>query len=207
MSFQRVEQKQQQRYAVLRKVYEVTDGRPLASTNFREVAKDLDFAEDDARSAVDFLIEEGLLQWRGSGGGVSITHAGLVEVEASIKKPERETEHFTPSEFSLVLHQTFHGPVGAVQTGTTNTATVTQTIDTDVRSLIQQLHTQAEGLPEPKRSEAHESIKELEAASGAEKKNRPYIQFLLAQLTTLLVATLSSGAGGVLTELGKKLLP
>jgi hypothetical protein len=92
----------------------------------------------------------------------------------------------------LVQHQTFHGPVGAVQTGHGAVANVVQQVSMpEIGVLLQSLHevrdavTAAASISEAKRAEALEVLQELEAQANRAKPN------------ALSVSGLLSGLGGV----------
>lgn len=91
-----VEQKRRRRFAFMDRLYERTDGDPMARVNFRDIGAELGWTGDDAQKVAFYLRDEGLLKFPVMGGAVSITHAGVVEMEAAIEHPDRPTPHFPP---------------------------------------------------------------------------------------------------------------
>lgn len=118
---QRIQERQAHRYRLLRQLYDKVDGVIGVSVPFSELSEDAGLNENDADAALDYLSQEGLVSLDSFGPMVSITHQGIVEVEQSINKPERSTEHF-----SNQIIQHFYGAVGAVQNAPHSTANVAQ---------------------------------------------------------------------------------
>lgn len=206
MDIDGLEQRQAQRYALLRAFFDQGNGERDGAPALDEVAAAIGMPLRDARNALDYLRGEGLVEVVTLADHVNLTHAGLLEVEESIRRPQQRTSHFTPSEISMVFNQTFNGPVGAVQTGTNNTASITQTVDSGVRNLIQQLRPYVDDLPEHHRVEASETIDALEEHSADPQKNRATLTALLRTLGPMFSATATGAVGAIIAELAKKYL-
>ncbi len=145
-----------QRYLVLNAVYHVSGGSRLELVPYETVMAHSQLAWDEVEQAVLYLAAEGLVD--PSSHSVCITHRGVKEIEASIKNPSRETEHF-----SVKVIQ-FNAPVGAVQTGQGNVANVTQNISVNTAEalkLIEGLRGQLQSLPDAQRQEATEFLEDL----------------------------------------------
>src|ERR1700674_1281967 len=85
-------EKQKKRYALLRKIYELTEGVESRIVEL-ECPETLDLGE--VLSIIDYLSAEGLVvQLSGNAPLVQISHRGVVEVEESVTNPNRPTEHF-----------------------------------------------------------------------------------------------------------------
>lgn len=89
-----VEEKRRRRFAFMERLYERTDGDAMSRVNFRQVGAELGWTEDEAQKVALYLRDEGLLTFPVMGGAVSISHAGVVEMEAAIEHPDRPTTHF-----------------------------------------------------------------------------------------------------------------
>lgn len=163
------EQKDKQRLAVLKHMYEVAvnqkgnSGRTLF--NAKTIADAISLAPSEVDTALTYLGGEGFvtLEARPHDGltPARISHAGIKEIESVRSKPERGTEHFSPP-----VTQHFYGAVGTVQTGSHATANVTQNIGADLAStlvLIGQLKQQADKLPEDEQEEARDTLDVLSA--------------------------------------------
>jgi hypothetical protein len=76
-------------------------------------------SEDDFKAAFVYLMNQGVVD--GTRGGVWLTHAGVVEVEAALSQPDRPTEHFPVNitHIERMSHsQIQQGTVGSTQSGT-----------------------------------------------------------------------------------------
>jgi hypothetical protein len=93
-----LEEKQKNRWLMLRKVYEITEG--ISGTRFvnmYEVGKELGWDRPRTESVLDYLEGEGLLKSKYIGGGIVITHQGVMEVEEAEQNPDKKTLHFPPN--------------------------------------------------------------------------------------------------------------
>jgi class 3 adenylate cyclase len=115
------EEKQRQRYQLLSKLYELTDGSSRRRANVDQLLKEAGINRANFYHVLQYLIDEGLALK--SNLVVNITHAGIVEFEASQNRPDQPTDHFS----SQVI-QHFHGPVGSVQTTTDASSNIGQQI-------------------------------------------------------------------------------
>ena len=62
------------RFQFLKKVYELSEGSTAVFLNmFDHVGAQLNFDHNTTQNIVDYLINEGLLEVRGLGGGISIS--------------------------------------------------------------------------------------------------------------------------------------
>ena len=71
--------------------------------------------------AYRYLLAEGLIRMHGTGYSARLTHEGVKEINEAVKHPNQPTLHFV-----VRVIQHFHGPVGAVQSGSDATANVKQ---------------------------------------------------------------------------------
>ena len=100
-----LDEKKALRRAIMVGIYEASDGSPRASFKARDLAAEVGADPAATGQAVKYLMQEGLLT--GTGWGmVSITHAGVVEVEQSLDAPDAPTVHFPPGN-----HITVNGSV------------------------------------------------------------------------------------------------
>jgi hypothetical protein len=84
-----LEERQKNRWLLLRKVYELAEGiSGKDNINVYRVGEQLGWNIAETESTFDYLHGEGLLQGVTVGGGVKITHQGIREVEAD---PNRST--------------------------------------------------------------------------------------------------------------------
>ena len=129
-----IERKQKRRYQLLLELWKAADGREDKDINVLEVASDAGFDEDEASEIYDYFNSEGIFKGQTMGWGVNLSHKAIVEVENSITNPKKATEHFP----SAVI-QNFHAPVGSVQTGNNNVASVNQNIGQNITEILEYL--------------------------------------------------------------------
>lgn len=89
-----IEKKKRQRFELLKRLYDITDGDTFQIVDMRTIGKELGLDDDATGSLVQYLIDEGLVKWAASGGLIEITHDGVLEIEEALDNPEKATEHF-----------------------------------------------------------------------------------------------------------------
>ena len=108
-----------QRFRFLKYVYETTRGRELEHVPHAAVMQGAALSEDDFKAAFVYLMNERVVD--GTRGGVWLTHAGVVEVEAALSQPDIPTEHFPVNIIHIerMSHsQIQQGTVDSTQSGT-----------------------------------------------------------------------------------------
>lgn len=177
LQFDSIVEKQGRRYALLVKIYELTDGDESKIIHL-EFPQGLD--QRGAQAALDYLAGEGLISLLADDAPLlQITHRGVVEVEESIASPTEPTEHF-PAQ--VIQH--FHGAVGSVQTGNQNMANVVQVPggDPEVAKLLKELRRHlADETPERERDslELWEGLSsEVESPNRSKSRIRLYLEGL-----------------------------
>jgi hypothetical protein len=88
------------RYQFFRLVYERSNGDTRHRLFLAEIGRDLWLTLTQATQIAEFLQHEGLIEWAGTGGGLTITHEGIKQVEQAEQLPSRPTRCF-PSLNSL----------------------------------------------------------------------------------------------------------
>ena len=159
-----IRKKNKNRFNILLNLYERTNGDKYACEIMWDIGDKLGLSREDTQNAINYLMEEGLATDRGIGGFVAMTHAGVLEVERALLKPEIATEHFPP----IVNIVNVHNMNGSqIQQGT-HSSTQSQTISENdlevVRSLLVNLKPQIASLPlkDEERDEANAEIQRLE---------------------------------------------
>lgn len=188
---ERVQEKQTRRYRVLRRLYDLTDGNEGRGERFFDLADQEGLTREQAEEVLYYLKGEGLIRLMATGPIVAITHAGVVEVEDSIKDPQRPTEHFSAS-----VIQYFNGAVGAVQNAANSTAHVTQAIGIDgaeLMRLIEQLRPQLRpDLEDEQRREANELLDALEVEAKSSRPKGALLRAIGSRLPSFLMDAGSS---------------
>jgi multidrug resistance efflux pump len=90
----------------------------MQTTLLDAVAPAIGLSREEAGTVGEYLSAEGLIEWH-MGGGISITHAGVIEFEQAQSEPERATPHFPAINLITVQHmshsQIQQGTVGSTQ--------------------------------------------------------------------------------------------
>jgi hypothetical protein len=92
-----LEERQKNRWLMLHKVYELTGGlSEKYIINMYAVGEQLGWTREKTEAAFDYLRGEGLLKIMTFGGGITLTHQGVREIEEAKESPEKPTLHFPP---------------------------------------------------------------------------------------------------------------
>ena len=200
-------------YQVLKRMFDETVGRGKSAQSepfsANDIAEKSSLPFEEVSSALQYLSDESLIEsFEEQGRGYPIyrlKHRGVVEIEQSMREPEKSTEHF-PSQIT----QNFYGQVGAVQNASHSTAYVNQPLGanlSEVLTLIEQLKGQVDTLPEDQREDASGTLEAIEEELSTEEPKRRNVKAMLKGLASTVqggtafaaqVATLAQR----LTELG-----
>lgn len=114
-----IQKKKQDRFIFLKTVYEESNGEEGYIFNMWEIGKLLNFTRDETSSIFSYLEGEGLLKPMTLGGGFSITHLGILEIEEALSEPDKSTEHFLPfNQYNTIHIENMSG--GAIQQASNN---------------------------------------------------------------------------------------
>src|SRR5659263_182006 len=91
-----LEEKKAKRFMYLNAMYEKTDGDKNEHVDMYELGEDIKFTRELTEKVVDYLIDEGLLEYAALNGIISITHYGVVNIEDALSSPTTETHYFPP---------------------------------------------------------------------------------------------------------------
>ncbi len=86
-----LDEKKANRFRFLNYVYEITDGDETPSANMWEIGEKLGLTKDETQKIVDYLVGEGLIDYRAMGGEIELKHYGIVQVEEALSNPEKPT--------------------------------------------------------------------------------------------------------------------
>lgn len=192
-----LQEKQRRRYLVLSKLYELTDGEPVRLAEADAVREATGLDEVTFHEAVQYLRGEGLLKT--SNLVLELTHAGIVEYERSLERPDAPTEHFP-----VQVIQQFNAPVGAVQTGTHATANVVQQVGAgvgEVLELLGHLRRDIEAtLPDEERAEALELVEGIEEEARSEKPRTARVKAFMKGLGNFALSTASNALATAIAQ-------
>ncbi|MEM5406018.1 hypothetical protein [Paraburkholderia unamae] len=88
--------KNNNRALFLNQLYVKGNGSNAALLDMWQIGNELGLSRDETENTVGFLVGEGLAAHRAIGGGIAITHAGVLRAEQATSKPEASTEHLPP---------------------------------------------------------------------------------------------------------------
>ncbi len=194
-----INRKKELRYLFLQRLYELTDGSELKRVAKDDVVKGFDVTPQEANDVWKYLKGEYLADPVNM--AVSITHAGVREIERALSEPDKPTQYFPPVNI-INVHQ-MHGSV--IQQGTTNSSQTVQISNTDKIAIDEFLDKLKNALPELKlekatNSEVSADIATIEAQVGSERPKAGIIKESLLSIQRAL-----EGAAGAI--LAQQLLP
>ena len=89
-----IEELRQQRFQLLKHIYDITDGSRFKHVSMWDMGKEVDLSRDQTKGVCEYLVGEGLLEHVALGGSIAITHEGVVEIENALSNPESSTHYF-----------------------------------------------------------------------------------------------------------------
>jgi hypothetical protein len=137
-----LEERQKNRWLLLRKVYERSQGRSeTIIINMYNAGDELEWENEKTEAAFDYLRGEGLLKRMTAGDGIVITHKGVKEVEQAESDPEKPTLHFPPHIINNIYgdniggDKVMHDKIGTQNNNHTELAQASQ----EIKDLLNQL--------------------------------------------------------------------
>jgi hypothetical protein len=195
--------KKADRFRLLNRLYERTDGRKHSSVDMFELGNELGMSHDEADGVVGYLVGEHLVEHRGIGREITITHYGVVEVERALSEPKEPTDYFPPV-FNILNVQTMvgsqiqQGTHGSTQTQTTtnNELEAIRTLAKAVQDSLSQLPLQGDA-----KSEAEAELNTLLAQLQSSKPKTSILRESLKTLRNLIEGVASNAAAAGLLPL------
>ena len=89
-------EKKKLRFKFLEHLYNTIDGDSRYSVSMWELGAELKIEREMISQIVQYLQDEYLVEPRGLGGTITISHAGILEIEEATLNPDKPTEHFLP---------------------------------------------------------------------------------------------------------------
>jgi hypothetical protein len=193
-----LEQKIKNRFLFLNCLYTESNGNTGAMFNMWEVGEELKLDHDETSQIVDYLIGEHLIESKALGGGISLTHWGVKEVEEAIGNPTRPTEHFLP--FNVINIGTMNN--SSLQQGTSNSSisfVFNEQTSIDLDKIISSLNQIKDSLQisNELKSELISELQTIEIQSKSAKPKNVIINESLKTIRTIL----ESVTGNALTPL------
>ena len=183
---QDIQEMRKKRFVFLRKCYEVSEGSTLQIFEMWKVGEELGFDRKLTGVVTEYLSGEGLIKYTTLGGGISMTHGGIVEIEQALDNPDEPTDHFPP------LNVIYVGQMidSQIQQASPAAAQVTfrEGKDEELRALVESLSNSIEefGLDDQEKSDLQAEILTIEAQTSKSKPNRTIIAESLTSIRTIL---------------------
>ncbi|NVO10269.1 MAG: hypothetical protein HXX16_09940 [Bacteroidales bacterium] len=178
-----IDDKKKERFLFLQKMYDTTDGNSGYTVDMWEVGTELGFDRDKTRNLVGYLRDEGLLESKTLRGGISITHAGIIEIEYSLTNPDSPTDHFLP--INVIHIENMNN--SAIQQGSNySTQNVNFNIDKseDLKKIINEIESVKEQLTLD-RLVFEELVSEIETLKSQVKSPKPKNIIVTESLKTI----------------------
>jgi hypothetical protein len=184
-----IEEKKRQRFQFMEVVYNNTQGDPFQMTGLNAVAPAIGLSEEEAGKVGEYLSDEDLIKWT-LGGGISITHRGVVEYEQALSAPATPTEHFPAVNYihigTMTNSQFQQGTMGSVQQ--------MQTVSSDeagvLREFLAIIREQAKALrfAAEEEAELESQLATIEAQMHSAKPNRSILKAAGSAVLAILVS-------------------
>ena len=183
-----------QRFQFLKTVYELTDGNPYSFVDMWEIGEKQGLSPSETQSIVTWLSNEGLLGDGFIGGGISISHGGVQEIETALSHPKQGTRYFPPV-INIVNVENMNN--SQIQQGTTtNTQSFKQVSDSmdDIRNELEKLKSIVANLnlDDETNVEVEAQIATVEAQLKSKHPIRVVIEESTKSLRNLLEGTTAS---------------
>lgn len=184
-----VDEKRKLRFQFMKALYDATDGSRTVIVNMFELGAALGWDRDRVSNVVEYLEGEGLLEHRTLGGGISIAHSGVLEVERAVTEPTLPTEHFPP--LSVIYVGTMIGSqISQGSPGSSQTLEVSRGASLDeVAALLRELKEivlPAADFSEQDRSEFEAELGTVEQQIRSSRPKRTFIRASLTRLAEML---------------------
>jgi hypothetical protein len=205
-----LEEKQRARLLYLKTLYDKTNGGESDELDMWELGEELGFSAQETSAVLEYLAGEGLLANDVSQSGVSLSHAGVVEVEQAMQAPEQPTQHFPLQVVHNVIHvdkmvnsQILQGSPGATQTGTFSAQDMNTILHwaAEVRKALPQLTLASDDL-----TNAEANLATIEAQAKARKPNPTILSLAGVAIRGLLEAAAKGAATAIGTTLCQHLI-
>lgn len=197
------------RFAFLLNVYKSVDGNTGYMVNMWDVGTELSFSQDYTNTVFDYLNNEGLIEPKALGGGMSITHYGVKEIEEAFTKPDRPTEHFIPvNQYNISIGVMHGGAIQQASNGTTINYTVSNDILDSVKQFAKELNAELHNLKisNAQKSELYSEIQTIEVQSNSPKPKTSILKETLLSVKTILESTIAGVAADLSSSAVQKLL-
>jgi hypothetical protein len=178
-----IAQKKKNRYEFLNKLYDVTDGDSSLIIDMWELGKEINIERKDISNIVDYLKGEYLIEPMALGGGISITHEGILEIEELHNSPDVSTVHF-PAINVINIENMNNSAIQQGSTNSTQNILFEQTKSDDLQKLILEIERIKNDLNLEK-EDVNELESELATIKAQSKSPKPKKKIIAESLKTI----------------------
>jgi hypothetical protein len=161
-------------------------------------------SEEDFKAAFIYLMNEGVVD--GTRGSACLTHAGVVEVEAALRRPDKPTEHFPVN--IIHIEQMSHSQIQQGTAGSTQSGTFTSLDLITVAEFVAGLKvTLAQlGLAGNDEAVARSDVATIEAQLSSPRPKVEIVKESLRSIRNIAEGAVGSmAASGIISEVAKLL--
>lgn len=202
-----VEEERKRRLQFMKKLFEESGGDEWGVILMYDIGEKLGFDRQTTDRITQYLSGENLLKFVSLGGGISITHWGVKEMEESLLNPTEPTVHFPAVNIINIGHmensQIQQGGIGNAQSYVDNTDVE------DLRKLISMIKDSSQRISFDKTNQQNLSsdLATIEAQLSSSQPKKNVIIECLKSIKTVFEGVASNIiAQGILTQLGVILL-
>lgn len=202
-----IQEKKKQRFQFLERLYEVTNGSTSRIFMMDELGDELNFDRNTTSNVVEYLTAELLVESRTLGGGISITHDGVLEIESAHENPDKSTEHFPA--INIINIENMNG--SSIQQGTVNSKQIVEFKSekvSDLKELINYLENIKNELQitSDAKQELIAEIETLKSQSNSPKPKQVIITESLKTVRNLIEGVAAGAMTPTIIELFKNLI-
>lgn len=202
-----VEEKRKLRFGFMKALYDATDGSSVETVEMFALGEALGWDRGRVSNVVEYLEGEGLVEYVDLGGGISITHRGVVEVEQALTEPAQPTEHFPPVSI-ISVGMMVGSQISQASPGSSQVIDIIPQLD-DVVTLLRELREVVLPAVDFAEEDQSEFAAELGTVEQQLRSSRPKADFIRASLSRMaeMLRTASTTAGSAvqLTEYARRL--
>lgn len=202
-----VDDRMSRRLMLMDALYEEVGDNTRANVAVDQLAPQLGWTSAEASPVVEYLRAQGLLE-RHMGNRVSITNAGIVEVERSRLEPDEPTEHLPPSNAVYIGGSAENLQITVGSPGSSQHLVVNESNMDTARAFVEEFRRVFEGLPlgDHDRAAAMASLVAAESFLAAPEPNGRALGGVLGALRELTFGVAGNAAFAGLVELGNRLV-
>ncbi|MDP2183061.1 MAG: hypothetical protein Q8K99_10895 [Actinomycetota bacterium] len=182
-----IEREREDRFRFLRSLWEGSEGSEFFRIGMWELGEELGLDRPTVDRIFRFLSGEGLLKGVDIGGGISITHRGIVEVERALSKPDEPTQYFPPVNV-IAIGTMSNSVIQQASPNATQNVSIDATEVEGLRSLLADVESRLDALALDmnERQQVEADIATIKAQLSAPSPRRSIVTESLLSLRTIL---------------------